>query len=192
MKQKLVVQRTTDPASGKVKEQDLFDLFYTPDGKRIVLQWGVLDKKWTCPGQNAAVLQSDGNGFDITLGRGKDPDYQKIRLDYSAADFLRLLLTVERRLRNQNKAKSIGVEKDHFVNRLKDLDAKEKKRLRRLGDVISDLEDVVQEMVGEHDLQWGDILSLVHGYLRVHNPGAQEEYVDGGSPEFYYGPKREE
>lgn len=64
-------------------------------------------------------------------------------------------------------------------------------RLRPLGVVLIDLEDVIQEMVGAHELQWGDVLHIVHGYLCVHNPEAQEEYTDGsGSPIFYYGVKK--
>lgn len=65
------------------------------------------------------------------------------------------------------------------------------KKLRAFGNVISDLECVIEEMVEDHEMQWGDILSIVHGYLRVHNPEAQEEYEVGGHPEFYYGPTKE-
>lgn len=59
-----------------------------------------------------------------------------------------------------------------------------------LGDVLLDLEKVVDEMVDQHDLQWGDVLNLVRGYLEVHRPDAMEEYVDGTRPVFYYGPKK--
>ena len=62
--------------------------------------------------------------------------------------------------------------------------------MKKLGKVLLDLETVLDEMVDDHDLQWGDILNLVHGHLVVHRPDAQEEYVEGGNPEFYYGPKR--
>jgi len=44
----------------------------------------------------------------------------------------------------------------------------------------------------DHDLQWADVLNLVRGYLEVHMPGAQEEYLDNSSPVFYYGPKKED
>ena len=49
---------------------------------------------------------------------------------------------------------------------------------------------LLDEVVDTHDLQWGDILSLVHSHLVVHRPDAQEEYVEGGNPQFYYGPRR--
>lgn len=62
-------------------------------------------------------------------------------------------------------------------------------KARPMGDIMLDLENLVTEMVETHDLQWGDILSLVHGYLMVHNPGAREEYVEGGHPVYYYGPQ---
>lgn len=60
---------------------------------------------------------------------------------------------------------------------------------RKLGDVLLDMEPLLLEMV-DHDLQHGDILNLVRGYLEVHAPGAKEEYEDGTEPEFYYGPKK--
>lgn len=64
------------------------------------------------------------------------------------------------------------------------------KKLRPLGTTLLDLEKIMLEMAVDHDLQWGDILNLVRGYLEVHCPHAQEEYTDGTKPEFYYGPKR--
>ena len=65
-----------------------------------------------------------------------------------------------------------------------------KKKLRPLGATLLDLENIMLEMAVDHDLQWGDILNLVRGYLEVHCPHAREEYTAGGNPEFYYGPQR--
>lgn len=65
-----------------------------------------------------------------------------------------------------------------------------KKKLRPLGELLLEMESLLDEMMS-HDLQWGDILSLIHSHLMVHNPEAREEYKDGGHPEFYYGPKRD-
>lgn len=66
-----------------------------------------------------------------------------------------------------------------------------KKKIRPLGDILLDLEPILLEMGIDHDLQWSDILSLVHVYLMVHLPTQQEIYKkDNSSPEFYYGPKR--
>jgi hypothetical protein len=66
-----------------------------------------------------------------------------------------------------------------------------KKKLRPLGHTLLDLEDLILEMCVDHDLQWGDVLNLVRGYMEVHVPAAQEKYNDGGgSPEFYYGPPK--
>lgn len=62
---------------------------------------------------------------------------------------------------------------------------------RKMGDILLDLEKILLEMV-DHGLQWGDILFQVYGYLMIHAPKAREEYVDGGHPELYYGPKRED
>jgi hypothetical protein len=61
--------------------------------------------------------------------------------------------------------------------------------VRRLGDILFDVEDLMTELVDEHDMQVGDILNLIHGYLVVHCPGAFEEYEDGTKPVFFYGPK---
>lgn len=61
--------------------------------------------------------------------------------------------------------------------------------MRPLGDIISDLENLTEEMVDDHDMQWGDILAIVHNYLRVHRPDAQEEYEEGTNPLYYYGPE---
>ena len=65
-----------------------------------------------------------------------------------------------------------------------------KKKLRPLGHTLLDLEKLLLEMTVDHDLQWGDVLNLVRGYLEVHVPGAQEQYNAGGNPVFYYGPPK--
>ena len=64
-----------------------------------------------------------------------------------------------------------------------------KKKLRPLGHILLDVEELILEM-NEHDLQWGDYFGLLKSYLEIHLPDAQEKYVDGGFPEFYYGPRR--
>lgn len=65
-----------------------------------------------------------------------------------------------------------------------------KKKKRKLGDILLDLEVILDEAIDSQDLQWGDVLSLVYGHLAVHRQDAKEVYVDkGDSPLFYYGPK---
>lgn len=61
---------------------------------------------------------------------------------------------------------------------------------RKFGDILLDLEVLIDEMIDDHDVQWGDILNWLYGHLKIHRPDAQEQYVKGGSPEFYYGPKQ--
>ena len=61
---------------------------------------------------------------------------------------------------------------------------------RKFGDILLDLEVILDEMVDSHDAQWGDVLNLVYGHLVIHRPDAREEYIEGGHPEFYYGPKK--
>lgn len=61
--------------------------------------------------------------------------------------------------------------------------------MRKLGDILLDLEVILDEMVDSHELQVGDILNLVYGHLVIHRPDAKEVYVsDGSSPVFKYGP----
>ena len=60
-------------------------------------------------------------------------------------------------------------------------------KIRPLGDITLDLEPLLNEMIEDHDLQWGEVLHLIHGYLVIHHPDAQEEYTKGGNPKFYYG-----
>lgn len=65
------------------------------------------------------------------------------------------------------------------------------KKSRKMGETLLDLENILDEMIDTHDLQWGDILNLVHGHLVIHRPDAKEVYEeDDTSPEFYYGPKK--
>jgi len=63
------------------------------------------------------------------------------------------------------------------------------RKIRPLGEVMLDMEPLILEMV-EHDIQHGDILNLIRGYLEVHCPDAREEYEDGSHPIFYYGSKK--
>jgi hypothetical protein len=64
-----------------------------------------------------------------------------------------------------------------------------KKKTRSVGEIVLELEPLILELV-DQDLEWGDILNIIRGYLEVHCPGAQEEYLDGSHPVFYYGPKQ--
>jgi hypothetical protein len=66
-------------------------------------------------------------------------------------------------------------------------ESRPRRRLRPAGRVTLDLERTLLELV-DHDLQHGEILNLVRGWLEVHAPGAREQYDDGGVPVFYYGP----
>lgn len=67
-----------------------------------------------------------------------------------------------------------------------------KKSRETAGDVLLELEMVVRKLVNDHGFQWGDILANQYVYLMIHCPDAQEKYLTGGSPEFYYGPHRSE
>lgn len=63
-----------------------------------------------------------------------------------------------------------------------------KKKIRPLGDILLEMEPLILEAVVDHNLQHGDLIYLLKGYLDVHCPGAKEEYKDGTSPTLNYGP----
>ena len=64
------------------------------------------------------------------------------------------------------------------------------KKLRPFGEILLDMEPLIQELM-EHDIQHGDLISLIHVYLTVHYPNAIEVYEDGSSPVLKYGPNNE-
>lgn len=64
------------------------------------------------------------------------------------------------------------------------------KKIRPMGKILLDLETILDEICIDHDLQLGDILALIKSHIDIHLPDAVECYVDGGNPEYYYGPKR--
>lgn len=62
-----------------------------------------------------------------------------------------------------------------------------KHKIRPLGHITDDLEHLLQEMALDHELQMGEILNLVRGYIEIHLPDSRENYTDGSHPVFYYG-----
>lgn len=62
-------------------------------------------------------------------------------------------------------------------------------KIQKMGDIMHDLEAVVTKMIEQHDLQKGEVLSLVSSYINIHFPAAVEEYEDGSHPLEYYGPR---
>jgi hypothetical protein len=63
--------------------------------------------------------------------------------------------------------------------------------MRTAGEILLEMEPLLEELVDAQELQYSDVLYLILGWLDVHRPGAKEQYLDGSSPEFYYGPRRE-
>lgn len=59
--------------------------------------------------------------------------------------------------------------------------------MRPLGQITDDMEELIAEMCDDHEMQWHEILGIVHAYLQSHRPDAQETYEDGSNPVFYYG-----
>jgi hypothetical protein len=63
--------------------------------------------------------------------------------------------------------------------------------MRALGKILLELEPLIDELIDDHDVQWADILNLVHSHLVVHRPDAQEIYMDDSNPVFFYGPSKD-
>jgi len=61
------------------------------------------------------------------------------------------------------------------------------RKRRKINKIIQDIKPIITEMKQHHRLSKRSILALVYSWLVIHRPDAQEEYVDGGSPEFFYG-----
>ena len=61
---------------------------------------------------------------------------------------------------------------------------------RKMGDILLDMEPLLEEMAIDQELQKGDILALISVYIDIHLPSCIEEYEEGGHPEFYYGQKK--
>lgn len=64
-------------------------------------------------------------------------------------------------------------------------------KLRKVGDIMLDLEKILEELSFDHDLQWGEVRGLVKSWLEIHAPSQQEEYEDGSNPVDFYGHKEE-
>ncbi len=62
-----------------------------------------------------------------------------------------------------------------------------RKSIRALGSILLDMEPLLFELTESHELQRGEILSLIKTWIDIHYPGAIEIYEDGSSPEYRYG-----
>jgi hypothetical protein len=62
-----------------------------------------------------------------------------------------------------------------------------KKIVEPLGDLTSQLEEVLHKMVTQHDMQTGQIFAQVERYMDIHWPSCVEPYNDGTQPFRYYG-----
>ena len=63
-----------------------------------------------------------------------------------------------------------------------------KKKLRKLGDIMFDMEELLFELHLDHDMQHGEVLYLINGWQKIHVPECIETYNKGGHP-VLYGPK---
>lgn len=80
------------------------------------------------------------------------------------------------------KKASSNYEKALWPNKAK------KKKLRKVGDIMLDLEPLLFELHEDHDMQHGEVLYLINGWQKIHVPEQIETYEDGSHPVFY-GPR---
>ena len=56
-----------------------------------------------------------------------------------------------------------------------------KKKLRRVGDIMLDMEKLLFELHIDHDMQHGEVLYLINGWQKIHVPGQIETYTSDGT-----------
>ena len=59
-------------------------------------------------------------------------------------------------------------------------------QIRPMVEVLLQMECLLDEMVLDHGLQWGDVLALIHSHLQIHLPSGQEKFEDDSSPTYTY------
>ncbi len=65
-----------------------------------------------------------------------------------------------------------------------------KNKLRRVGDIMLDMEKLLFELHCDHDMQHGEVLYLINGWQKIHVPKQIETYTDDGTHPVLYGPKK--
>lgn len=61
-------------------------------------------------------------------------------------------------------------------------------KTRTTGQILLAMEPLLQQLASQ-GLQMGDILWLIYGYYKTHDPTVMEEYEDGTEPILFYGHK---
>lgn len=62
-------------------------------------------------------------------------------------------------------------------------------KLRRVGDIMLDMEKLLFELHVDHDLQHGEVLYLINGWQNIHVPDQREVYTTDKSSPVLYGPR---
>lgn len=64
-----------------------------------------------------------------------------------------------------------------------------KNKLRKVGDIMMDMEKLLFELHIYHDMQHGEVLYLINGWQKIHVPKQIETYIEDGTHPVLYGPK---
>ena len=62
-------------------------------------------------------------------------------------------------------------------------------KLRKVGDIMAELETLLFELHLDHDMQHGEVLYLINGWQKIHVPEQIETYENDGTHPVLYGPK---
>jgi hypothetical protein len=62
---------------------------------------------------------------------------------------------------------------------------KKKPKIRPLGVITSEMEPLLFEMTGPHQMQIHEIIGGILAWAEVHSPGSIEGYLDGSRPVLY-------
>lgn len=65
------------------------------------------------------------------------------------------------------------------------------KKIRPMGEIRCELEELYDEIIDTHDQQIGDEVGWLHEHLKMHRPDAMEEFTDNTRPVFFYGHERD-
>lgn len=53
---------------------------------------------------------------------------------------------------------------------------------RAVGEIMSDMEDLLFELHIDHDMQHGEVLYGINGWQKIHVPSQMEPFIDGTKP----------
>lgn len=125
---KLLVQSSQNKETKSETEKSIYEVEFDAKGDFIVIERSALDQGWTRAGTVASTLKNHGNGFTVRLDQGSKKGFKTIELDYSQADYLRVMLNLHTSLYHKDKEYRI---KDSYYDNVADMNAKKQANTKR-------------------------------------------------------------